>query len=104
MVLVICYFLRNVSGYIDIILLGESGVNKSVFRSPLQGLAIDTGKKCEKEQAESIKLPTPQPVNMTALSEEELNAELEKGYADMLEGRTKPARQAFADIRKDYGL
>ena len=27
---------------------------------------------------------------MTALSEEELNAELEKGYADMLDGRTKP--------------
>jgi len=51
-----------------------------------------------------VKLPTPQPVNMAVLSEEELNAELEKGYADMLNGRTKPARKAFADIRKDYGI
>ena len=51
-----------------------------------------------------VKLPTPQPVNMVALSEEELNAELEKGYADMLDGRTKPARKAFSDIRKDYGI
>ena len=51
-----------------------------------------------------VKLPTPQPVNMSALSEEELNAELEKGYADLLDGRTKPARNAFADIRKDYGI
>ena len=38
------------------------------------------------------------------LTEAELNAELEKGYADMVAGRTKPARQAFADIRKDYGI
>lgn len=51
-----------------------------------------------------VKLPTPQPVTMAALSEEELNEELEKGYADMLDGRTKPARKAFTDIRKDYGL
>lgn len=51
-----------------------------------------------------VKLPTPQPVNMSALSEEELNAELEKGYADLLDGRTKLARKAFADNRKDYGI
>lgn len=34
----------------------------------------------------------------------ELNAELEKGYADMAAGRTKPVKQVFTDIRKDYGL
>lgn len=51
-----------------------------------------------------VKLPTPRPVNMAALSEEELNAELEKGYTDMLDRRTKPAKKAFADIRKDYGV
>lgn len=51
-----------------------------------------------------VKLPTPKPVNMAALSEEQLNAELEKGYTDMLEGRTRPAGKVFADIRKDYGL
>lgn len=51
-----------------------------------------------------VKLPTPKPVNMVALSEEQLNAELEKGYTDMLEGRTRPAGKVFADIRKDYGL
>ena len=51
-----------------------------------------------------VKLPTSQPVNMAVLSEEELNAELEKGYADLLDGRTKPVRKTFADIRKDYGI
>ena len=51
-----------------------------------------------------VKIPSSRPVDMSALSETELNAELEKGYADMVAGRTKPARQAFADIRKDYGL
>ena len=50
------------------------------------------------------KLPTENPVNAAELTDSELNSELEKGYADMVVGRTKPARQAFADIRKDYGL
>ena len=51
-----------------------------------------------------VKIPTARPVNAAELTEAELNAELEKGYADMAAGRTKPAKQAFADIRKDYGL
>lgn len=38
------------------------------------------------------------------LTKAELNAELEKGYADMAAGRTKPVKQVFTDIRKDYGL
>ena len=35
---------------------------------------------------------------------EEMDAELEKGYMDILEGNVKPARQAFADIRRDFNL
>jgi DNA-damage-inducible protein J len=49
-----------------------------------------------------VKIPSAKPVDMSALSEEEMNAELEKGYADMVAGRTKPVKQVFADIRKDY--
>ena len=49
-----------------------------------------------------VKIPSAKPVDMSILSEEEMNAELEKGYADMVAGRTKPAKQVFADIRKDY--
>ena len=48
-----------------------------------------------------VKIPSAKPVDMSALSEEEMNAELEKGFADMAAGRTKPAKQVFADIRKD---
>ncbi len=51
-----------------------------------------------------VKIPTARPVDVAELTEAELNAELEKGYADMVAGKTKPARQAFASIRKDYGL
>lgn len=51
-----------------------------------------------------VKIPATRPVNVTELTETELNTELEKGYADILEGRTKSAKQAFADIRKDYGI
>ena len=43
-------------------------------------------------------------VEATTLSEEELNAKIEKGYTDILEGKTKPAKQAFDEMRKDFNL
>ena len=49
-----------------------------------------------------VKIPATRPVNVADLTETELNAELDKGYADMVAGKTKTARQSFADIRKDY--
>ncbi len=53
----------------------------------------------------SVKLPADEKrVNLAELTEEEFHVELEKGYADMVAGKTKPAKKAFADIRKDYGL
>ncbi len=52
----------------------------------------------------AVKLPVTKPVAMGSLTKEELDAELEKGYADMLEGRTEPAKKVFDDIRRDYGL
>lgn len=51
-----------------------------------------------------VKLPAAKPLNLAELTEIELNEELEKGYTDMKAGRTKPAKKAFADIRKDYGI
>lgn len=51
-----------------------------------------------------VKIPTAKPIDVAELSEVELNAELEKGYTDMIAGRTKTARQVFTDIRKDYGI
>lgn len=51
-----------------------------------------------------VKMPSARPVDMSALSETEMNAELEKGYMDMKAGRTKPAKTVFANIHKDYDL
>ncbi len=51
-----------------------------------------------------VKIPSAKPVNMSILSEEHMNEELEKGYSDVKAGRTKKATKAFADIRKDYNL
>ncbi len=51
-----------------------------------------------------VKIPSEKPVDMSALAGEEMDAELEKGYADMKAGRTKPAEKVFADIRKNYNL
>lgn len=51
-----------------------------------------------------VKIPSSRPVDMSFLSEAELNAELEKGYADIKAERTREANAVFADIRKDYNL
>ena len=51
-----------------------------------------------------VKIPSARPVDISALSEAEFNEELEKGYEDKKAGRTKSAKKAFTDIRKDYGL
>lgn len=40
-----------------------------------------------------VKIPSKKPVDVSRLSETELDAELEKGYADMVAGKTKPVRQ-----------
>ena len=51
-----------------------------------------------------VKIPTAKPVDISKISAEALDAELEKGYADMETGRTKPAAKVFANIRKDYNV
>lgn len=52
----------------------------------------------------AVKLPEAKPVAMEALTKEELDAEIEKGYADMLAGNTESAGKVFADIRRKYGV
>ena len=51
-----------------------------------------------------VKLPSARPLDITALDEEELNAELEKGFVDIEAGRTKDAKGVFDEIRRDYGI
>lgn len=51
-----------------------------------------------------VKLPVAQPVDISAITDEQLNAELEKGYADIMAGRTRSAKSVFDDIRKDYDV
>jgi addiction module RelB/DinJ family antitoxin len=50
-----------------------------------------------------VKLPD-HPLDVSRMTAEQLNAELEKGYAQMQNGQTIPAEQAFADIRRKYGV
>lgn len=50
-----------------------------------------------------VKLPA-KVVDMSKLSEEELTAEIEKGYQDMVEGRVTDSKTAFAQIRRKHGL
>ena len=50
-----------------------------------------------------VKLPE-HPLDISRMTAAQLDAELEKGYADIKAGRTIPAEQAFSDVRKELGL
>lgn len=50
-----------------------------------------------------VKLP-PQPLNASAMSEAQLNTELEKGFKDVQNGRTRTAQDVFDDIYRDFGV
>lgn len=51
-----------------------------------------------------MKLPAARPLDVSTMTDEQFNAELEKGFADIAAGRTRPAKQVFEDIRRDYGV
>lgn len=50
-----------------------------------------------------VKLPA-KPVDMSSLTKEELDAEIDKGYTDMIEGRVVDSETAFAQIRRKHGI
>lgn len=51
-----------------------------------------------------VRLPAEQPLDISTLTEEQLSAELEKGYVDITTGRTRSSKSVFEDIRKDYDI
>ena len=51
-----------------------------------------------------VKIPETIPLDVSRITENELSTELEKGYEDIIAGRTKPATQVFADIRNEYKI
>ena len=51
-----------------------------------------------------VKLPSARPLDASVLTEEQMNAELEKGYAELTAGQSQSAKNVFEDIHKEYGL
>ena len=51
-----------------------------------------------------VKLPVAQPLDASKLTEQQMNAEIEKGYADILVGKARAAEDVFADMRKNYSV
>lgn len=50
-----------------------------------------------------VKLPD-HPLDITHMTAEQLDEELEKGYADITAGRTMPMEQVFSDLYKEFGV
>lgn len=50
-----------------------------------------------------VRIPTARPIDVSEMSKEAIDKELENGYTDMQTGRTKSATQVFADIRRKRG-
>ena len=51
-----------------------------------------------------MKLPARKPVTIGAMNAAEINAELEKGYADVVAGRLHDLDDVVADMQKEYGI
>jgi addiction module RelB/DinJ family antitoxin len=51
-----------------------------------------------------MKLPARKPVAIGAMNAAELNAELEKGYADIAAGRLHDLEDVVAEMNRDYGV
>ena len=51
-----------------------------------------------------LKVPKSRLLDISEMTESQMDKELEKGYDDMKAGRIKSAKTTFADIRKDYDL
>ena len=49
-----------------------------------------------------VTLPSPKQPSISEMSDSELSEALEKGYAEMQAGDTKPAKAVFAKIRSEY--
>ncbi|MBR1797610.1 MAG: type II toxin-antitoxin system antitoxin, RelB/DinJ family [Clostridiales bacterium] len=59
-------------------------------------------KEQDEDKLSNLGISKSMPVYVSELSDAEIDAELEKGYADMKSGKTKPVKSAFTDIRKNY--
>ena len=51
-----------------------------------------------------MKLPERKPTAIGAMTAAELNAELEKGYADVIAGRIHDLDDVVAEMKRDYGV
>ena len=51
-----------------------------------------------------VVLPANKPLCIGAMTEQQLNSELEKGYEDIQAGAVTPAADVFAELRKDYNI
>ncbi len=51
-----------------------------------------------------LKLPQSKPLSVSTLSEEQFNAEIEKGLADLTAGRVVSAESVTDRMRQDYGV
>ncbi|WP_061214081.1 type II toxin-antitoxin system RelB/DinJ family antitoxin [Syntrophomonas wolfei] len=51
-----------------------------------------------------LKLPQSKPLSVSSLTEEQFNAEIEKGLADLTAGRVISAESITDRMRQDYGI
>ena len=52
----------------------------------------------------NVKIPNRSFLNMSNMTDLEINEELEKGYEDIKKGRVKGAKKVFEEIYKDYKI
>jgi len=50
-----------------------------------------------------VKIPSDAVLDVSKISNEQLGLEIQKGYDDVINGRTRPAKDVFDSLREKYG-
>lgn len=51
-----------------------------------------------------VTLPVSKPLDISMITEDEFDTELEKGYTDIKKGNVRSAKEAFASLRGELGI
>ena len=52
----------------------------------------------------NVTLPDIMPLDVSTMTEDELHAELERGYSDIKKGNVAPAKETFVSLRNELGI
>jgi probable phosphoglycerate mutase len=87
----------------DILIVGHGAMNLSIINQ-INNIPLKDFWSAGVDSCKMLPLPFNTPTDITNLTDNEFNEELNKGYTQAISGKTKSAQSVFDNITKDYKL